>query len=316
MADDVTSFFKSKKSKKHGPSGHSAIVQTPDALARRLERTVQQQQQFDRENGAEEIDEESEQQRPPYTQQVSGSGAVAGGGGEQNKEESEWLDYQEQTEVDVAKFGIKEMEIREESDDEANEDEESLANRKTWNIPGQHPDKVDPKAKKVTYAAGMDVDDGEEHVNADDKSAPTTKTDEAEKHEEEHADESKAEKEEAGEPKQKYVPPSLRRNQLSAAARPSWMKQPNIEDSAEFPSLAAAGELEAEIEKTKKKKPSTQQAYSFAKKAASSAPGHAASPTPADHSHSPRAPEAAHAAAEPPKSTYVPPHLRKRGGAS
>lgn len=197
MADDVASFFKSKKSKKHGPGqrGHGANVQTPDALARRLERTVQQQQLFDRENGVEENEDEFEAPRPVYSQQLSGGGGAGpgvggGGGGEQNnvsldsnlfvvgdvshfgscswvkpvafhcqckqaispssqpahnfldfQEESEWLDIQEQQDIDIEKIGIKELEIREESDAEANEDEESLGGRKTWNIPGQQQEK-------------------------------------------------------------------------------------------------------------------------------------------------------------------------------
>jgi len=330
MADDVASFFKSKKSKKQGPGhGHSAIVHTPDELARRLERTVQQQQIFERENGIDVEGEDLGNSRPPYTQQLSGGGGAGGGGtggggggGEQN-EDSEWLDVHEQQEVDLAKLGMKELEIREESEDEANEDEESLVNRKTWNIPGQPGEKSAQKPSKVTYAAGMDIDDGEEVASGDDSAAAASKK-EAEAKKQEDTENSKVEQEKAetAEKKQAYVPPSLRHKQLLGAARPTYTKKPNIEDSMEFPSLAAAGELEAEIEKTKKKQPPQQRQM---KKAWSPSPASAPSAAPAETGRLPAwssepksAAAVAAAAAEPEKpaeprpGSYVPPHLRKR----
>ena len=79
----MTSFFKSKKSKKHGSGrGLGTVVQSPDELARRLERTVQQQQALDRENGV-DVNEEDEHgnTRPAYSQQLStGSAGQTGAG--------------------------------------------------------------------------------------------------------------------------------------------------------------------------------------------------------------------------------------------
>lgn len=347
MADDLTSFFKSKKSKKHGSGqGAHVIVQTPDQLARRLERTVQQQQIFDRENNIEEDGDEFGQ-RPSYPQQFSsgtGSGGgekvgekVGGTGGEQNNEESEWLDFQEQQQdIDVAKSGLKEMDIREESDDEANDDDESMINRRTWNMPGQQQSEKQPqKGEKVTYAAGMDIDDGEDGVCGDDGGTAATKKDSVGKKEEGDTETATAdvdkETEEAEKKPQKYVAPSMRNKQLTAVLRGTFSaKKPNIEDSMEFPSLAAAEELEAEIEKTKKKKPS-QQAW---KKAASPSPVSAPLSTPAESDRPPawrrseRKPASTIAvdasepvpetkpAAQSERPAYVPPHLRKRGGAS
>lgn len=103
----------------------------------------------------------------------------------------------------------------------------------------------------------MDVDDGEDVVSSEEKASAAPKPDGAEnKPEEEDTESSKAETDkEVVETKQKYVPPSLRNKQLGAASRPTPpTSKPNIEDSMEFPSLAAAGQLEAEIEKSKKKK--------------------------------------------------------------
>jgi len=241
--------------------------------------------------------------------------------------------------VDLAKIGMKEMELREESEGDSNEEEESGVNRKTWNIPGQPPSGKQAKPQKPTYAQGMDVDDGEEHSGEDATAAIATK-EEAPKTQDE-TDSSKADtvKEEAAPPeKAKYVPPSVRAKQLSAVVMRPGEKQPKLDDTMEFPSLAAAGQLEEELEKTKQKKKTVWKKLPTAQTApVSTAPPSIPPPIRDERQRSqtpdrkpvtspasvapepvqdtnPSAPqhESSSQPSGPKKAAYVPPHLRKR----
>jgi len=343
------SFFKSKKSKKPGGHHHhGAAVQTADELARRLELTVQQQQALDRENGADAADED-DYGNPiaVYPQPLSmGNNVASGAGGagaEKNAEDSEWLDVEQEADIDLTKFGIKEMEINEDNESLNNADDEALANRKTWNInnTGQA-QKTDAKTDEsdALPAVGDAASAVDFSKDANEKSAGGEPSKEPSSKESAAAETTEAKP-------AAYVPPSMRNKQAggggaSYSMRPGG-KKPNIEDAEEFPSLDVASKLEEEQEKTKKKKPPPPSFH----KAPSPSPASGGAwpskrtpipPPPTDRQKSPAAPPAvaepaAASQAEPPPpaaavaaqeeekpsepkqpapNAYVPPHLRNR----